>query len=121
MKTSPFWDLLSAYEAATILEAKALGLRDFENLDLLNQKKALLLQKLLEEGRSLGLDRRHKVLRERLEALQQAESMNLATLAELMGEANREGADLVLSRRKLVSLRGAYAAGPSESEFYAEG
>jgi hypothetical protein len=115
-----FWEMLSAYEEATILEAKLLSAREFDQLELLSERKGGLLQKMGYLGGLLGLDRSHPALRERLLALQEAERMNLEVLSSLVSQARRAGEDLLISRRKLNSVRGVYAGGSVATEFLGE-
>jgi hypothetical protein len=121
VKANLFWDMLSAYEQATILEAKAIGARDFVRLEQLSLQKGDILRKLQAIGSQLGLDRRHAALRERLEALQDAEQINVGALAELAKLLRLESDEVQISRRKLSSLRGVYAADSGEGGFYGEG
>ena len=121
MKTQVFWEMLVAYEEATILEARAINGRDAVQLEQLGLRKAQLLKRMEEQAARLGLDRRHAELRDRLEALQNAERMNLEVLSELIGQMKGAGEEVQITRRKLSSLRGVYASGPCDSGFYAEG
>lgn len=116
-----FWRLLSAYEEATIAEARALSLPDFEKLDTIQDFKAATLRKLVSMGRGLGLDRRNPDLRSRLEAIERAEKMNMESLSAMMESARREGEALSGEVRRLHSVRDTYAAGKEGEGFFAEG
>jgi len=115
-----FWEMLAAYETATILEARTIGLRDFAQLEELSSRKAELLISLKGCASRLGLDRRDPALRDRLEALQQAERMNLEALDQLVSQVRSEVEGVMVSRRRLSSLRGVYTSGHSDGGFFSE-
>ncbi len=120
MKPILFWEMLGAYETATILEARAIGERRFEELEALGDQKSDLLRRMEGLGRSLGIDRRHPELRSRLEALQKAEAMNLEALSEMGLQLRGETEQVQITRRRLTSLRGVYASGPADGFFCEE-
>lgn len=118
---SDFWRLLSCYEDATIQEAMALSESNFSKLDALSLYKKATLQRMQQLGERMGLDRRNKELRERLESLEQAEVLNLETAASMVAQIQGERHELYLTRRRLTSLRGAYAGDTPPNEFFAKG
>lgn len=121
MKSPDFWQMLSSYEEATILEARALNAGEWDQLDALSDRKRECLQRLVELGERLGLDRRNPALRQRLEAIEQAEKMNLQALSAHVESVREEGCEIAKARAQLKAFRESYAAGGAESGFYAEG
>ena len=94
---------------------------DFERLEVLGEMKRGIFEKMVHLGGVLGLDRSHPLLARRLEALQQAEAMNLEALGHLLEKARGEGQELTQARRNLHTLKGAYLGGESGNQFFAEG
>lgn len=118
---SAFWKLLGSYEDATIQEAVSLNDKDFPRLDRLNEYKKDALQRLEQLGERCGLDRRNIELRARLEALEQAEALNLEAAQNMVALMRRESDGILLAQRRLSSLRSAYAGDAPVHEFFAEG
>ncbi len=118
---SVFWKLLASYEGATIQEAVSLNDQDFVRLDRLNEYKKITLQRLVQLGERCGLDRRNDELRARLEALEQAEALNLEAAKSMAAQMKNESDGISLAQRRLVSLRAAYAGDAPAHEFFAEG
>ncbi|MEI6714519.1 MAG: hypothetical protein WCO60_12250 [Verrucomicrobiota bacterium] len=118
---SEFWKLLSQYEDATIQEAVALSQFQFQKLERLGEFKASLLSRMEELAKKIGIDRRDKDLRARLEALERAEIMNSESAGAMLVQMKTESTEIQVACRRLASLRGAYASDVAQSGFLGEG
>lgn len=118
---SEFWKLLSQYEDATIQEAVALSQFQFQKLERLGEFKASVLGRMEELSKKIGIDRRDKDLRVRLEALERAEIMNSESAGVMLAQMKVESSEIQVACRRLASLRGAYASDVAQSGFLGEG
>jgi hypothetical protein len=116
-----FWALMSRCESLTAQEAGCLKAGQYEEIERLQDEKAAVFASLQVVGRGLGIDRSNRDLRQRLEALAEAEKRNLLqfnVVLDLLRSELRAG-DAI--ERNLHSLRGAYSPEDVRGEFFVEG
>lgn len=100
--------LLGEYERLTRDEGAALRMRDFSMLAEIHAFKPALLLAIVEEGGSLGLDRRILWFDECLLALAALERENIKAAAQGLMQLNLQRENLESARKRLRGLGNAY-------------
>ena len=116
-----FWSLMSQCELLTAQEAGCLKAGRYEEIERLQDEKAAVFASLQVVGRGLGIDRSNRDLRQRLEALAEAERRNLIQFNAVMDSLRSELRASDAIERNLHSLRGAYSPEESRGDFFMEG
>lgn len=107
--------LLGEYERLTRDEGAALRTRDFLKLAEIHAFKPVLLSAIVEEGASLGLDRRVVWFDDCLVALATLERDNLNVAAHSLRQLNIQRENLDAARNRLRGLGHAYRWGGATS------
>jgi hypothetical protein len=116
-----FWSLISKCESLTAHEAGCLKAGQYEEIERLQDEKAAVFANLQVIGRGLGIDRSNRDLRQRLEALADAERRNLLQLNAVMDSLRSDLLESRATERNLHSLRGAYSLEEVRGDFFMEG
>jgi hypothetical protein len=116
-----FWSLISRCESLTVEEAGCLKAGRYEEVERLQDEKAAVFASLQVVGRGLGIDRSNRDLRQRLEALAEAEKRNLLQFNVVLDSLRSELRESDALERNLQSLRGAYSPEDARGGFFLEG
>ena len=116
-----FWALISRCESLTAQEAGCLKAGRHEEIERLQDEKAAVFASLQVVGRGLGIDRSNRDLRQRLEALAEAEKRNLLQFNLVLDSLRSELREADAIERNLHSLRGAYSPEDARGDFFMEG
>jgi hypothetical protein len=116
-----FWSLMSRCESLTVQEAGCLRAGRYEDVERLQDEKAAVFASLQVVGRGLGIDRSNRDLRQRLEALAEAEKRNLLQFKLVLDSLRSELRESGVIERNLHSLRGAYSPEDARGDFFMEG
>ncbi len=100
--------LLGEYERLTRDEGAALRTQDFSTLAEIQAFKPALLAQIVEEGTSLGLDRRVAWFNDCLLALADLERDNVAVAARMLRQLTLQRENLQGARKRLRGLGHAY-------------
>ncbi len=112
--------LLGEYERLTRDEGVALGTCDFSRLAEIHSFKPALLKTIVEEGTSLGLDRRIQWFHDRLLGLEALERDNVNAAARGIMQLHIQRGNLESARKRLRGLGQAYRfVGTSSSRLFA--
>jgi hypothetical protein len=112
---------MSRCESLTVQEAGCLRAGRYEDVERLQDEKAAVFASLQVVGRGLGIDRSNRDLRQRLEALAEAEKRNLLQFNLVLDSLRSELRESGLIERNLHSLRGAYSPEDARGDFFMEG
>jgi hypothetical protein len=116
-----FWELMTQCESLTVEEAGCLKAGRYEEVERLQNEKASVFARLQVVGRGLGIDRSNRDLRQRLEALAEAEKRNLLQVSVVLDSLRSELRESDAIGRNLQSLRGAYSQEDARGDFFMEG
>jgi hypothetical protein len=110
---------LSLYEEATLAQSTALDAGDFEAVELLHKQKMELISRV--DVSRLGRRGDAGEAADRFEDLLRAEKMSLDSVAAALDRVRRDWEGEGEARRRLQSVRDAYAGTDADDGFYAKG